>query len=129
MIRHVVDFALNQRLLVIALALLLFGAGIVAFHTLPIEAYPDVANYSTTYTLSIGRSGNGTVTATPDGVDRPINCGAECSAKFIPGTIVTLTATPAPGATFVSWTNSCVSSTPTCTVVINKDTTAQANFQ
>src|SRR5262245_3583182 len=44
MIRHVVDFALNQRLLVIALALLLFGAGIVAFHTLPIEAYPDVAN-------------------------------------------------------------------------------------
>jgi cobalt-zinc-cadmium resistance protein CzcA len=44
MIRHVVDFALNQRLLVVALALLLFGAGIVAFHMLPIEAYPDVAN-------------------------------------------------------------------------------------
>src|SRR6516225_5281642 len=44
MIRKVVDFALNQRLLVIALAVLLFGAGIVAFHTLPIEAYPDVAN-------------------------------------------------------------------------------------
>src|SRR5215475_3339952 len=44
MIRKVVDFALNQRLLVIALALLLFGAGIAAFHTLPIEAYPDVAN-------------------------------------------------------------------------------------
>src|ERR1700758_187278 len=44
MIRHVVDFALNQRLLVIALVLLLFGAGIVAFHLLPIEAYPDVAN-------------------------------------------------------------------------------------
>src|ERR1700758_1847323 len=44
MIRHVVDFALNQRLLVIALVLLLFGAGIVAFHMLPIEAYPDVAN-------------------------------------------------------------------------------------
>src|SRR5215813_4087591 len=44
MIRRVVDFALNQRLLVVALTLLLFGAGIVAFHTLPIEAYPDVAN-------------------------------------------------------------------------------------
>src|SRR5215813_6639691 len=44
MIRRVVDFALNQRLLVVALALLLLGAGIVAFHTLPIEAYPDVAN-------------------------------------------------------------------------------------
>src|SRR6516225_3515718 len=44
MIRKVVDFALNQRLLVIALAVLLFGAGMVAFHALPIEAYPDVAN-------------------------------------------------------------------------------------
>src|SRR6476619_2420988 len=44
MIRRVVDFALNQRLLVVALALLLFGAGLVAFHVLPIEAYPDVAN-------------------------------------------------------------------------------------
>src|SRR5262245_17230550 len=44
MIRRVVDFALNQRLLVVALALLLFAAGVVAFHMLPIEAYPDVAN-------------------------------------------------------------------------------------
>jgi hypothetical protein len=87
-----------------------------------------VWKYSTTYTLSIARSGNGTVTATPDGVDRGINCGANCSAKFTPGTTVTLTATPVPGANFVSWTNGCVSSTPTCTVVINKDTTTQANF-
>src|SRR5579885_3538943 len=44
MIRKVVDFALANRLFVVAFTLLLFGAGIVAFHTLPIEAYPDVAN-------------------------------------------------------------------------------------
>ena len=44
MIRKVVDFALSNRLFVVAFALLLFGAGIFAFHTLPIEAYPDVAN-------------------------------------------------------------------------------------
>src|SRR5262252_3507127 len=44
MIRRVVDFALTHRLLVLALALLLFAAGILAFHVLPIEAYPDVAN-------------------------------------------------------------------------------------
>ena len=44
MIRKVVDFALDQPLLVVALVLLLFGAGIIAFHLLPIEAYPDVAN-------------------------------------------------------------------------------------
>src|SRR5271155_1753808 len=44
MIRRVVDFALNNRLMVLALALILFAAGIVSFKRLPIEAYPDVAD-------------------------------------------------------------------------------------
>jgi cobalt-zinc-cadmium resistance protein CzcA len=44
MIRKLVDFALTHRLFVLAFALLLFTAGIVAFHNLPIEAYPDVAD-------------------------------------------------------------------------------------
>src|SRR5580700_6147736 len=44
MIRRVVDFALDKRLFVLALTLLLIAGGIVAFHTLPIEAYPDVAD-------------------------------------------------------------------------------------
>src|ERR1700676_5555112 len=44
MIRKLVDFALDNRFLVLAAALLLFGWGAIAFHTLPVEAYPDVAN-------------------------------------------------------------------------------------
>src|ERR1700736_4852949 len=44
MIRRVVDFALNNRLMVLALALMLFGWGAVSFKRLPIEAYPDVAD-------------------------------------------------------------------------------------
>ena len=44
MIKAVVDFALNNRLLVLALAVLLFFGGVIAFHNLPVEAYPDVAN-------------------------------------------------------------------------------------
>jgi len=44
MIRRVVDFALNNRLLVLGFAVLLFASGIVAFRDLPIEAYPDVAD-------------------------------------------------------------------------------------
>ena len=44
MIRRVVDFALNNRLLVLGWALLLFVWGIVSFHRLPVEAYPDVAD-------------------------------------------------------------------------------------
>src|ERR1700689_1121283 len=44
MIRGLVDFALNSRFLVLALAILLFAWGIMSFKNLPIEAYPDVAN-------------------------------------------------------------------------------------
>jgi heavy metal efflux system protein len=44
MIRHLVDYALNNRLLVIGFAVLLFIWGLISFHRLPIEAYPDVAN-------------------------------------------------------------------------------------
>jgi heavy metal efflux system protein len=44
MIRRLVDFALSNRLMVLAIALVLFAGGIVAFHDLPIEAYPDVAD-------------------------------------------------------------------------------------
>src|SRR6202522_2420005 len=44
MIRGFVDFALNNRILVLAVALLLFVWGGISFHQLPVEAYPDVAN-------------------------------------------------------------------------------------
>ena len=44
MIRRLVDFALNNRLLIAAIGILLFAWGVVSFRNLPIEAYPDVAN-------------------------------------------------------------------------------------
>ena len=44
MIRALVDYALNNRFIVLSVALLLFLWGIVAFEKLPVEAYPDVAN-------------------------------------------------------------------------------------
>jgi cobalt-zinc-cadmium resistance protein CzcA len=44
MIRKLVDFALDNRILILAGALLLFVWGAVSFHQLPIEAYPDVAD-------------------------------------------------------------------------------------
>lgn len=44
MIQKLVDFALENRLLVLAAALLLFVLGAISFHELPVEAYPDVAN-------------------------------------------------------------------------------------
>ena len=44
MIRGLVDFALNNRWLVLGAAIILFAWGAISFHNLPVEAYPDVAN-------------------------------------------------------------------------------------
>src|ERR1700730_7539436 len=44
MIRRGVDFALENRILVVAAALLLLAWGAISFHQLPVEAYPDVAD-------------------------------------------------------------------------------------
>ena len=44
MIRKIVDFALNNRIIVLVAALLLFIWGGISFHQLPVEAYPDVAD-------------------------------------------------------------------------------------
>jgi cobalt-zinc-cadmium resistance protein CzcA len=57
MIRGIVDFALNNRFIVLVLAVILFTWGIFSFHNLPVEAYPDVANnYVTVITQWPGRA-------------------------------------------------------------------------
>jgi len=50
MIRYLIDFALRNRVLVLSVAIILFIWGVISFHRLPIEAYPDVAD---TYTQII----------------------------------------------------------------------------
>jgi cobalt-zinc-cadmium resistance protein CzcA len=44
MIRWLIDRALDNRIIVLSMAVILFLWGVVAFKTLPVEAYPDVAN-------------------------------------------------------------------------------------
>ena len=44
MIGYLVNFALRNRVLVLALGVLLLIWGIISFHNLPVEAYPDVAD-------------------------------------------------------------------------------------
>src|SRR5215470_107477 len=44
MIAALVEFALNNRFMVLTLTILLLIWGFISFHSLPIEAYPDVAN-------------------------------------------------------------------------------------
>src|SRR3981081_374327 len=57
MIRALVDFALSNRFVVLALAILALGWGAISFHNLPVEAYPDIAdNYATIITQWPGRA-------------------------------------------------------------------------
>ena len=57
MLKGLVDYALNNRFLILAMAVLLFIWGIISFKNLPIEAYPDVANnYCTIITQWPGRA-------------------------------------------------------------------------
>ena len=57
MIRALVDFALNNKFVVLAVAILLLGWGAFSFHELPVEAYPDIAdNYVAIITQWPGRS-------------------------------------------------------------------------
>jgi heavy metal efflux system protein len=44
MIRAIVNYALDNRFIVLAIAILLLIWGAISFHELPVEAYPDVAN-------------------------------------------------------------------------------------
>jgi len=78
---------------------------------------------SNTFVLTLGRSGAGTVTSTPAGID----CGVQCSAPFIAGTNVTLTATPAAGYDFTGWTGAC-SGMSACTVTMDAAKKVDAQF-
>lgn len=82
------------------------------------------ANFAPVFTLSIGRSGSGTVASTPAAID----CGKTCSAKIVQGSTVTLTATPAAGQHFVNWSGACSGTAPTCSVTINQNAQVQAVF-
>ncbi len=77
------------------------------------------------YTLTVAKSGTGSgiVTSNPAG----INCGTDCTENYTSDTSVTLTAAPASGSTFAGWSGVC-SGTGTCTLTMNGNKSATANF-
>jgi virginiamycin B lyase len=84
------------------------------------------ANFDLTpsFTLSVAPSGAGMVTSNPSG----INCGATCSASFLSGTQITLTAVAATGSSFAGWSGGGCSGSLACTVTISANTTVSATF-
>lgn len=75
------------------------------------------------YTLTVNKTGPGTVSSTPAG----INCGSTCSAPMDAGQTVTLTATPSTGYTFGGWTGACTG-TGSCQVTMTSNKTVSAFF-
>jgi Divergent InlB B-repeat domain/IPTL-CTERM motif len=76
-------------------------------------------------TLTVTRNGTGTGTVTAN--SGAINCGAICSDIY-PGTVVTLTAAPAGGSTFVGWTGGGCGGTGTCVVTVDAAKSVNAQF-
>ena len=83
----------------------------------------NVLNPPINYTLSVGVSGNGTVSSSPSG----IGCPSMCTVNYSSGTPVMLTATPAGGATFNGWGGAC-SGNGSCLLTMNSIESVTAMF-
>ena len=89
-------------------------SNVTANHTISASFKAD----TTKYALTINRSGSGTGTVSnnPSG------------SSFARGTVVTLTATPDPGSSFMGWSGGCSGTTPTCTVTMSSNVIVTATF-
>jgi hypothetical protein len=87
---------------------------------------PAPAPAPSKYTLSVVRTGSGSVTSKPSG----ISCGTLCSASFSSGTSVTLTAKPSTRkVVFAGWTGACSGTALTCKVTMNANQSVTATFK
>jgi hypothetical protein len=77
-----------------------------------------------TLTVTTLGMGTGTVSSDPPGIT---GCDATCTAGFVRGTAVTLTATPTGGSTFIGWGGAC-SGTGLCFVDMSVDRSVTASF-
>jgi uncharacterized repeat protein (TIGR03803 family) len=79
------------------------------------------------FPLTVATAGNGIgagiVTSNPPGID----CSGVCSAFFITGTMITLTAKTAAGSGFVGWSGAC-SGMGTCNLIITSAESVSATF-
>jgi hypothetical protein len=85
---------------------------------------PTPTPATTKSTLSIERTGSGTVTSR----DGAIECGSRCSNAYAAGAEVTLTATPEAGSVFKGWGGRACTGTGSCLLKLNADETVVAEF-
>ena len=75
------------------------------------------------HVMTTARNGAGSVVSSPAGID----CGIACSAAFADGTKVTLSATPASGWRFETWSGAC-GGPGACVTQVAADMTVWATF-
>lgn len=81
------------------------------------------ATFTQIFPLSVTVVGGGTVTSSPAG----ISCPGTCTASFSGGTVVTLTATPGAGTSFIGWSGACTG-TGGCVITMNAANSVTATF-
>lgn len=84
------------------------------------------AQFAPVHALTVTRSGSGSGTVT--GNVGSINCGATCSADYVAGTNVTLTAAAASGSLFAGWGGACSGVATTASVTVTAASTCTATF-
>jgi hypothetical protein len=72
---------------------------------------------TTTFKLTVSINGKGSVATSP------------AASSYAPGTVVTLTATPAAGSPWIGWSGAITGTANPTTVTITKDTSVTANFR
>lgn len=74
-------------------------------------------------TVTKAGTGSGTVTSSPAG----INCGSTCTANYVNGTSVILSAAPGSGSTFAGWSGGCIG-TGNCSLSMTAARNVTATF-
>ncbi len=78
------------------------------------------------FTLTVVKTGNGSGTIQSNST---IDCGTTCSATFLSGTLVSLSAVPSASSTFSNWSGACTGTDPNgCSVTLNSDQSVTATF-
>jgi len=83
------------------------------------------ANFTQRFTLTVTKSGTGTVTSSPEGID----CGSDCNQTYNKDTKVTLTAAAGSGFVFANWSGACSGSNRITSVILTAAKSCTADFE
>ncbi len=87
------------------------------------QARTVTATFVKVYRLTVSKTGRGTVTSSPSG----INCGSDCTESYTSGKVVTLKAKASSGYRFTGWSGACRGKA-SCRVTMNGTKAVKVTF-